>query len=388
MPWMEAFTVCLRQEFVSLAIQPRCNLAALCRRFAISRKTAYKWMHRAKREGDGVVSAQEMADRSRRPLLSPTRTVESLERRVCELRRAHGWGGRKIHARLKALGCPGVPAISTVTDILRRNDLLNPEESGKHTAFVRFEHPRPNDLWQMDFLGHFPLDGGGRCHALTVLDDHSRFCLGVRACSNEQGITVQKHLIDLFRRYGLPLRILCDNGSPWGGYLSSSNGGSRHTWLSAWLIRLDVRVGHGRAYHPQTQGKDERFNRTVKAEAIGTRRFHNTDEVQRRFDPWRDIYNLERPHEALEMATPVTRYVHSSRAFPETLPPIEYGPSDVVRKVQKDGYFRYKSTRFKISQAFTGYPVALRPTMQDGQLDVFFCHMKVATVDMKSQTRV
>ncbi len=105
MPWMEASTVCLRQEFVSLAIQPRCNLAALCRRFAISRKTAYKWMDRAKRQENGVVSAQGMADRSRRPLLSPGRTAGSLEQSVCELRRSHGWGGRKIHARLKTLGC-------------------------------------------------------------------------------------------------------------------------------------------------------------------------------------------------------------------------------------------------------------------------------------------
>ncbi len=277
-----------------------------------------------------------------------------------------------------------IPAASTISDILRRHGLIDPEQSYKHTPFVRFEQAQPNDLWQMDFLGHFPLDDGHRCHTLTVLDDHSRFCLVARACTNQTGATVQQHLSSAFRRYGLPRRILSDNGSPWG-----CDSTYRYTWLSAWLISLGIGISHGRPYHPQTQGKDERFNRTLKAEAIGARRFGDIDQVQRSaFDPWREVYNLQRPHEALAMATPAIRYAPSPRLFPEQLPPIEYGPSDIVRRVQADGYFSYKTIRFKISQAFTGHPVALRPTNCDGQLAVFFCHQKVATIDLRSQTRI
>jgi len=393
MPWMEASAMRLRSEFVMLARRPDANVRGLCRRYGISPQTGYKWIGRSGRSqadagvvGDAVVDdlAVAMADRSRRPHTSPGRTDRVIEQLVCDLRLQHpAWGGRKIHARLLARGHSDIPAASTITDILRRNGLIDPDESSKHKPFVRFEHLQPNDLWQMDFVGHFPLDDGGRCHTLTVLDDHSRFCLAARACANETGATVQKHLTDSFRRYGLPRRILSDNGSPWG-----CDSEHRYTQLGAWMIRLGISISHGRPYHPQTQGKDERFNRTLKAEAIGTRRFRDVDDVQHRFDPWRDVYNLERPHEALGMATPATRYTPSPRPFPESLPPIEYGLSDIVRRVQADGYFNYRTIRFKISQAFTGHPIALRPTSRDGELDVFFCHQNVATIDLRSETRI
>jgi hypothetical protein len=159
--------------------------------------------------------------------------------------------------------------------------------------------------------------------------------------------------------------------------------GTLNTWNFA-----GVCVSHGRPYHPQTQGKDERFNRTIKTEVLANRSFTDVDHVQRHFDPWRDIYNTQRPHEALNMATPSTRYRPSTREFPEQLPPIEYAPDDIVRKVGADGYFSYKAVTYKISQAFTAQPIALRQTSQDGELDVFYCQAKVATIDLKQQTRI
>jgi transposase InsO family protein len=378
MPWMEASTMSLLHEFVALAKQPDANVRELCRRFGVSPKTAYKWIDRFDSGG-----AEALAHRARRPLNSPGKTSDKAEAAICALRVEHpAWGGRKIHARLRALGHANVPSSSTVTDVLRRHGLLDAEKSVNHTAFRRFEHPYPNDLWQMDFLGHFATDTV-RCHSLTVLDDHSRFCIALQACSDEKGATVQQVLTDRFRLYGLPKRIITDNGSPWG-----SDGDHRFTAFSAWLIRRGISVSHGRPYHPQTQGKDERFHRTLRAEAIAARRFTDPADVQRRYDPWRDIYNLERPHEALGMATPASRYQASRRQFHENLPAIEYAPSDVVRKVGPDGYFQYKKVTYKISQAFTNYPVALRPTSQDGILDVFFCHQKVAGIDLKRQTRI
>jgi transposase InsO family protein len=375
---MESSTMSLRHEFVMLAQAADVNVRGLCRRFGISSKTGYKWLSRFKSGG-----ADELSDRSRRPSRSPTKTADELERSVCQMRQSHpAWGGRKIRARLLALKHSSVPAASTITDILRRNDLLSPEESVKHKPFTRFEHEHPNDLWQMDFLGHFPIDQG-RCHSLTVLDDCSRFCIGLKACGDEKHSTVQGHLTDLFRRYGLPRRILSDNGSPWG-----CDSEYRYTQLSAWLIRLGIGVSHGRPYHPQTQGKDERFHRTLRAEAIGTRRFTDLDDTQRCFDPWRDVYNLQRPHEALNLNTPASRYAPSQRVFPETLPAIEYAAADEVRSVNKDGYFCYKGSTYKISQAFAGHHVAIRATADDGIVDVFFCHHKVASLDAKRKMRI
>lgn len=293
----------------------------------------------------------------------------------------HAWGGRKIRRRLEDLGYTDLPAPSTITDILRRHGLMDASDEAPHRPFLRFEHEHPNDLWQMDFKGQFRLVRGGWCFPLTVLDDHSRFALGLRACGDQKDSTVQDRLTDIFRRYGLPARIITDNGSPWG-----CDETHKFTRFSTWLIRLGISVSHGRPRHPQTQGKDERFHRTLKVEVLREQSFRDNEHAQTHFDRWRDVYNLERPHDALGLATPASRYQPSHRPFPECLPAIEYGPGDVIRKVNKDGYFTYQGRTCKISQAFRGHPVALRPTTTDGLLDVFFCHQKVAQIDLRNHT--
>ena len=152
------------------------------------------------------------------------------------------------------------------------------------------------------------------------------------------------------------------------------------------LLLLGVRVAHGRPRHPQTQGKDERFNRTVGAEAIGTRAFRDLADARRRFDEWRGVYNLQRPHEALGLAVPAKRYQPSPRTFPEALPAPRYGPGDQVRKVQQGGLVSYRGREFRVGPAFTGHPVALRPADADGLVAVFFCHQRVANIDLHSHT--
>jgi len=371
MPWQEVSTMSLRQEFVALAMQQGVNVRELCRRFGVSPKTGYKWLSRFAARGTAG-----LCDESRRPHRSPTHTAQAVEQVIVELRDRHpSWGARKLCRRLHDVGWRQVPAPSTVQAILVRHGRIEPAESAKHTAWQRFEHALPNALWQMDFKGHFAI-AAGRCHPLTVLDDHSRYNLCLQACADEQGHTVQSHLTHSFRRYGLPLRLLIDNGPPWGD--SSDN---PYTPLGAWLIRLGIRLCHSRPYHPQTLGKDERFHRTLKAEVL-REAFADLPSVQRRFDRWRMIYNFERPHEALGMQTPARRYTPSARSFPETLPPIEYAPGDIVRQVQRPGYLCYRSRRFRMSKAFLGYPVALRPTTVDGVLEVFFCHQKIAQIDL------
>jgi transposase InsO family protein len=261
---------------------------------------------------------------------------------------------------------------------LNRHGLIDPDEPGGRKDWQRFEHPAPNSLWQMDFKGHFALDRG-RCHPLTVLDDHSRFNLALRACDNEQGTTVQGELTGTFRHYGLPERMLVDNGSPWG-----NDSRSRITPLTVWLMRLGIGVTHARPYHPQTLGKDERFHRTLKREVLSHAVFHHLEQCQRRFDDWRETYNLERPHEALALDVPAQHYKPSRQAFPEALPPIEYGPGETVRKVQSKGELFYRGQVYRIPKALRGYPVALRPTDQDGILSVCFCHTQVAEINLRN----
>lgn len=373
MPWREVSTMSQREEFVMLALVHGVNRRELCRRFGISPKTGYKWLNRYVAEGSAG-----LADRARRPQHSPTATSAAMEDAVLALRADHpAWGGRKLRRRLTDLGYTDAPSPSTITAILHRHDRIAPEASQRSQAFGRFEQVAPNVLWQMDFKGHFATDIQ-RCHPLTVLDDHSRFNLCLQACADEQGTTVQARLTVTFRRYGLPERMLMDNGPPWGNNVAHAL-----TPLTIWLLRLGIRLSHSRPCHPQTVGKDERFHRTLKAEVL-SQRFHDLVACQRRFDRWRDTYNLERPHEALDMNVPATQYQPSRQPFPETLPPIEYGPDDHVRKVQANGEISFRGHLFRISKALRGYPVALRPTRTDGVFSVHFCHYQVTKLDLRS----
>ncbi len=189
---------------------------------------------------------------------------------------------------------------------------------------------------------------------------------------------MQAHLIETFRRYGLPLQINADNGSPWG-----TNGGSRYTKLTVWLIRLGIRISHSRPYHPQTNGKDERFHRTLKTELLGTRWFATIAEVQHAFDRWREIYNHERPHESLGLEVPASRYRVSRRSYPEALPSVEYNESDLIRRVHRHGNISIFGGDYYVGEAFAGQKVALRPTLEDSTWAIFYCHERIATVNRR-----
>jgi len=371
MPWQERCTMSLRQEFLFLANQPGSNFSQLCQRFGISRKTGYKWRQRHRQDSNDA-----LVDRSRRPRRSPRRSEPELERQALMIRDETGWGARKIKWSLETAG-QGPVAKSTVHSILCRHGRVPASPEQVTSSYQRFEQERPNQLWQMDFKGHFQLGNRERCHPLTVLDDRSRYSLCLQACRNEQTVTVKERLTATFRRYGLPERMLMDNGSPWG-----SDREHQHTLLTVWLLRLGIAVSHSRPYHPQTQGKDERFHRTLKVELLAHRSFGDFECMQSSFDKWRHRYNHQRPHEALGMAVPATCYQVSNRSFPEQLPAPEYGTIDQVRKVQTDGKISFRHREFQVGRAFRGNPVAVRPTTEDGIYDVHFASHKITTIDL------
>ncbi len=373
MSWKESDRVSERREFVELVSNEGANFAALCRRFEVSRKTGYKWLGRFR---DGGVEA--LADQSRRPLKSPGRTPDEVEEQVLRVRDEHPtWCGRKIRARLQLLGHEDVPAASTVTAILHRHGRITQQASEERQHFTRFERPEPNDLWQIDFKGEFRMTNQAYCYPLTVLDDHSRYVVGLEACGRQTHDTVKDRLRAIFRRYGLPRAMYTDNGVPWG----SMNSPGGHTRLTAWLMRLDVRVIHGRPYHPQGRGKDERFHRTLKQECLQQRRTDDLSDAQQQFDPFRAMYNHERPHEALDLNVPASRYQVSPRSFAESLPEYAYSSRFETRRTNAVGQFRFGGRVFKTSEAFQNDTIGLAPTNEPDVFEVYYRRFPIGLID-------
>lgn len=372
MSWEEVSTVQLRTEFVLLARQEGANVRQLCRRFNISPSTAYKWLSRFEKSG-----AEGLNNQSRRPKTSPKRCADEVEKQILTVSQEYAaWGARKLKRVLEDKGL-AMPSVSTVHAVLQRHSRVDPK-AAEIKPFIRFEHEAPNDLWQMDFKGHFSLSQG-RCHPLTILDDHSRFSMCIAACANEQRDTVQEHLIRVFRRYGLPLRITMDNGSPWGDQTGV------YTALEVWLMGQGIKVGHSRPYHPQTQGKLERFHRNLKSEVLQGRHFTDLNSAQQAFDIWRDVYNQKRPHQALDMQVPATRYSSSPREYQEQQMAPEYADGDVVRKVQVKGEIYWRNREYSIGKAFHGLSIAIRETAEDGIHDVYWSRHRIARIDLNLQ---
>ena len=372
MSWEEVSTVQLRTEFVLLARQEGANVRQLCRRFNISPSTAYKWLSRFEKSG-----AEGLNNQSRRPKTSPKRCADEVEKQILTVSQEYAaWGARKLKRVLEDKGLV-MPSVSTVHAVLQRHSRVDPK-AAEIKPFIRFEHETPNDLWQMDFKGHFGLSQG-RCHPLTILDDHSRFSMCIAACANEQRDTVQEHLIRVFRRYGLPLRMTMDNGSPWGDQTGV------YTALEVWLMGQGIKVGHSRPYHPQTQGKLERFHRSLKSEVLQGRHFTDLNSAQQAFDIWRDVYNQKRPHQALDMQVPATRYSTSPREYQEQQMVPEYADGDVVRKVQVKGEIYWRNREYSIGKAFHGLSIAIRETAEDGIHDVYWSRHRIARIDLNLQ---
>ena len=216
-----------------------------------------------------------------------------------------------------------------------------------------------------------------------MLDDHSRYNLVLQACGGETRREVQPHLERAFRRYGLPREILCDWGNPWGKRSSVPGQGAATPRMEVWLNRLGVRLIHGRPCHPQTQGKDERFHRTLDVEVLRREEFwRDLSHCQRAFDKWSRLYNQKRPHESLGQKVPASRYRLSPRSYPEQLPEPEsfYLEGDEVRRVKSKGELTFRSQFYMVGRAYTGEALALRP-LGEQRWELYHCWRSLGVID-------
>ena len=377
MPWLETDVRDQRIQFVMTARRPGANITAVCRAFGISRKTGYKWLQRESAAGSVAV----LADRSRRPHTSPTRTDVVTTTRVLELREAFGWGGDKLACLLAAEGIALAPR--TIDRIIQREGLTR-ERAVVGAAPHRFEHEAPNDLWQLDAKGPYPVHGGGRCHALSVVDDHSRFAVGLVALPTVATATVEPALRACFEAYGVPRAMLMDHGSPW--WSTSSHDGL--TRLTVGLLKQGIRLIYGAIRHPQTQGKVERFHRTLGEHLRWVGVPTTLGEFSRAFRRFREEYNHIRPHEALGMRPPAERFVPSRRTYRPSPPRWEYPGGTIVRRVQRNGMVHYNAAVYYVSEALFGEEVGCVPLVDADRVLVIYRHMIVREWRLRSRRSV
>lgn len=369
MPWECRTVENQRKEFVQAAVSCG-NFSALCREFGITRRTGRKWVERYE-------SNQSLTDRSRRPHTTPTRTSEAVEQLILSVRADNpGWGARTIHQVLSNAGYTNLPCVKTVNNILNRYGCISPEESLKRQPFTRFEKDKCNAMWQTDFKGEFRMADNNYCYPLTILDDHSRFSLKIAPRMSTANVVIPVFL-GVFREYGLPESILSDNGAQFAGFKKG------YTQFEKWLMDLDILPIHGRIKHPQTQGKIERFHRTMKQEMLNHTAISDIVDAENKFCIWREKYNYIRPHEALNMRTPGDVYQPSQRQYPETIKRFDYGGEYHVIKVNNWGYVRFDKWQIYLSETMIDQYIEFRPSLDGERFIACYRNFKIAEFDTK-----
>lgn len=366
MPWKVCPMRQLRLSAVHRVTDLHRPIAQVAREFSVSRKTLYKWLRRAADH-----PADPLEDRSRRPAHCPGKTGPATESDILRLRDAHGWGPRKIHARLLAQN-RSVPSITTVANVLTRNGRIAPTPPSTPRP-QRFERSEPNQLWQIDHKGPIEVQRQ-KITPLSILDDHSRYALAFEPCLDKTMARVWEILWAVMGEAGMPQAILCDNA-----FGTTGRRAPGLSWFDARLIRLGIHPAHGRPHHPQTQGKVERFHGSAQGEFIyfNARRDdleHFTQDCRR----WLNIYNLQRPHEALGDLPPITRWKPSDRKRPDTLPEVSYPAGATLRKVAAAGDITYRNCRILCGAGLIGQWVQVEE--RNNSIDIHYAWKRLRSI--------
>jgi putative transposase len=374
MPWLEISPMEQRERFLSDHRLGLYAMVELCARYGISRKTGYKWLTRFAEAG-----RQGLQERSRAPRACPHRIADAVATLICDARRQHpSWGPAKLLDWLRPR-FPGVawPAISTAGDLLARRGLVTRRRRRRHylhPGVVPATTTQPNDLWTADFKGHFRTRDGIYCYPLTIADQHTRYLLACHGLLSTKGIGVRPVFERLFREYGLPGAIRTDNGVPF-----ATTGIHGLSQLNVWWLRLGIQHQRILPAHPEQNGAHERMHKTLKGEAIRPPRA-NLARQQRAFTTFRHLYNEERPHAALHGRTPASLYCPSRRAYPRTLPPIEYPGHFIVKRVTNAGTVRFKKRLVFIANPLKQHPIGFEE-VADGIWSIYFCQVLLGRID-------
>lgn len=370
MPWSQTMPMDQRIQFIADYLRDSLSVTELCQLYAVSRKTGYKWVNRYLNRGPAGLE-----EYSRNPHRSPRQTPDSVVTAILEARRHHpSWGAKKL-LKILSKKHPGWrwPHRSTVCEILARHGLVAKKRHRRvigHPGKPTSQMLAPNDVWSADFKGQFKTHDGQYCYPLTISDGYSRFLLGCQALHSTSVAEAKPVFVRVFKEFGLPRRIRTDNGVPF-----ATNTLGRLSQLSAWWVRLGILPEFIEPGKPQQNGRHERMHRTLKAETTRPSAA-NLSAQQRKFNGFREEFNHDRPHEALDLETPADCYTPSARQMPNPLPPLVYPDRFEVRYVSANGGIRWHRDWVNVSIVCAGEYVGLEE-IDDGVWNVFFGPLKL-----------
>lgn len=377
MPWQNETMNDVRKEFVLKALAPGANLSALCREYGVTRKTGRKWRERGRQDGINFV-----AERSRRPRVSPKELGERVVCALIRVKQSHpSWGPRKIAEVYRRAGGQSV-SVSSCHRVLQRAGMVTARKRSRKRdpqLVVRAATAlAPNDIWTVDFKGWWRLGNRERCEPLTVRDAYSRFVLAVQLLDNARAETVGTEFTRLFQLYGLPKVIKSDNGSPF----ASTQAPLGLTKLAVAWVALGIELEHSRPAHPQDNGAHERMHKDIAAE-VAAQAQPDRRTQQAALDIWREEYNHQRPHQALQDRVPAELYRKAKRAYPIQPCLIEYGTGFQIRRVDRNGTLKWYGQGVSISTVLAGHEVGLRLTGPE-RLEVWFHYLFIGAIDLQT----
>jgi transposase InsO family protein len=320
------------------------TVRALCAELGISRQTFYKYKRRWAAEGPAG-----LVERSRRPHRSPGLIPSALEDEIVRLRKTLPLdnGAQAIAYHLARTGWP-VPSVVTVHRALVRRGMVVPQPAKRpRSAQRRFEWPRPNDAWQIDATC-WALRSGREIWVMDVLDDHSRLVVAARVCESPSGAAAWDALTAGIEGFGVPARVMSDNGTCFTGFLSGGEVAFERNLREAGVRHIRSTPGH-----PQTCGKLERFHQTLKRWLRTQPRARTPAQLQAQLDAFVALYNAERPHKALGGATPLERWSGSEPAFPE--PAVPAPPAASLHTVAANNLIGWGRHRIAVGPGLVGH---------------------------------
>jgi putative transposase len=377
MPWKTVLPVDERIKFIEAVDGDDGSFAELCRRFGVSRKTGYKWLERYNEQGPkGLETRASVAHVNAKAL-----SEEDVEAVLTQRRQHPSWGPKKLRARLQELAiCTRLPSPSTIGSLLKRYGFVRPRRrrvGGPRELTGLTVGERPNDVWCVDFKGDFALGDRSRCYPLTMTDFESRYLLVCTALPSTKEVLARAVFERAFQEFGLPEFIRSDNGVPF-----SSVGVGGLTALCIWWIKLGITPERIEPGHPEQNGRHERMHKTLKAEGTRPAQYDQVAQ-QRAFDRFRHEYNDVRPHEAIGLRTPGSRYAVSRRPMPREPQTPTYPEMMTTRRLDDVGRLNLRGHKLLLARALANESVGLEE-VEDGVSDVYFGPLRLGAVSLRN----